>query len=87
MQRAVRTVVSAFRERGALDAKRAMTLEALGLVQAPIFRRMFRPRDYRQQAMRMLGREGIIEMIEGERLYLSQDALAQSRLKNFANIR
>ena len=60
LQKALRRVVSVFRDQGATDARSARTLEALGLVQAGFLGRIFRPRDYRPQALRLLGQENVI---------------------------
>jgi hypothetical protein len=87
LARALRAVVSAFRQHKATDAKRAVTLEALGLQQRKgLFGPFFKARDHRQTAMRVMAQEGIIRMAEGERFYLSEDALAQSRVKRFAHL-
>jgi hypothetical protein len=86
MQKALRKVVSIYREQGATDPKRAKSLEALGLQRPGAVGRMFRPRDYKQSAMRLLAQEGAIRMTEGEKFYLSEDGLANSRLKQFASI-
>jgi hypothetical protein len=86
VRKALREVVSVFRERGATDATRATTLEGLGLVQRGILGRVFRRRDYRPQALRLLGQENVIRTTEEGRLYLSEDALEHSQLKRFAKI-
>lgn len=81
--RGLRRVVATFREHKALDAKRAETLAELGLQPPPYIRRMFRPRDYRQSAADLLHREGIIKVVEGGRVYLSETDLGQSRLSKY----
>jgi hypothetical protein len=85
-RRAVRQVVAVFRQQGATNSRRAKTLQELGLVQAPMLQRMFKPRDYRPQALQVLAREGVLRVVEGERVYLSEEALIHSRLKEIAKI-
>lgn len=85
-KRAIREVVLLFRERGATDATSASVLEELGLVQRGLFDRMFRMRDYRPQALRLLAQADIIRAAEGDRFYLSECALENSQVKKFAGI-
>ena len=85
--RAMRSVVAVFRQHGAVNAKKATTLRELGLVpRRSMFGGFFRTRDYRQTAMRILEQNGIIKPAEGQRYYLSEEALNNSRVKTFANI-
>lgn len=81
--RGLRRVVAIFRATEALDARRAKTLEELGLKPPAYVRRMFKPRDYRQSAAELLHRQGVIKMAEGGRFYLSESALEQSPLKKY----
>jgi hypothetical protein len=84
--RAVRVVVSTFRKQGAIDAESARSLEELGLVRARLLEGMFRGRDYRPQALRLLAQAEIIRPVEGGRFYLSEPALENSRIKKVARI-
>jgi hypothetical protein len=84
LRRGVRRVLAVFRELKALDAKRAKTLNELGLEQQPYLRRMFRPRDYNKTAADLLYRQGIIKVVpDTGRFYLDERALKQSRLASF----
>ena len=85
--RAVRVVVLMFREQGATNAKSAKSLDELGLTPARLMGRMFKGRDYRPQALRLLGRAEIIRATEGGKLYLSEQALENSYIKKAAGIK
>ena len=86
--RAMRRVVAIFRAAKATDPKKAATLEAMGLQEGKgLIGNSFKRRDYRQVAMRIMGQEGVIRMVEGEKFYLSEDALNTSRVKKFGGIR
>ena len=86
-QKAVRNVVKIFRLSGAVSAKKAKTLTELGLAPKPILQRVFRPRDYKPQALRLLDQEGCIKLADEGKVWLSEEALQRSRLKQFAKIR
>src|SRR5437763_1613893 len=73
--RAVRVVVSVFRKQGAIDPKSAKSLDELGLAPRGLVGGMFKGRDYRPQALRLLGQAEIIRAAEGGRVYLSESAL------------
>ena len=85
-QKAIRTVVKIFRQNGAVSAKTAMTLTDLGLAPKPMLQRMFRARDYKPQALRLLDQEGCIKLAEAGKVWLSEEDLQRSRLKQFARI-
>jgi hypothetical protein len=85
--RALRVVVSGFRKQGAIDANSAKTLVELDLVRARLLDGMFRGRDYRPQALRLLARAEIVKPAEGGRFYLSESALENSRIKKVAGIK
>jgi hypothetical protein len=85
LRKAVRDVVSLFRRQGATSPATAATLEELGLARSP-FDRIFRLRDYRPTALRLLAQANIIRNAEEGRLYLSEDELKRSRVKEFAGI-
>ena len=85
-RRAMRDLVSLFRERGATSPSNAVTPEELGLVRASPFENMFRLRDYRPQALRVLGKANIVRATEAGGLYLSEEELKRSPIKSFAKI-
>jgi len=86
LRRAVRQVVFLFRERGITSADRAATLEELGLGPKSMFERMFRMRDYKPYAVRLLGQAQVLRVTEEGRVYLSEETLAGSPLKKFARL-
>jgi hypothetical protein len=79
-RRAARQVVKLFRKVGATDAKHAVTLEALGLVPAGMFGRMFRLRDYRPAAVNVLIRADIIRRTGDSQYYLAEKELERTTL-------
>lgn len=81
LKRAIRTVVATFRGRGAVSAKKAATAESLGLARGGVMDRMFRMRDYRPDALRLLAQAGIVKTTEDGRLYLSEEELGRSTVK------
>lgn len=85
--RAVRVVVAAFRKQGATDAESAKSLDELGLAPAGFLGGMFKGRDYRPHALRLLSQAEIIRAAEGGRFYLSERALEDSRIKTVARIK
>lgn len=85
--RAVRVIVSVFRKQGATDAESAKSLDELGLAPAGLLGGMFKGRDYRPHALRVLGQAGIIRAAEGGRFYLSERALDDSQIKKLARIK
>jgi hypothetical protein len=87
IKKAMRDVVSVFRRRGALNPKGALTAEDLGLVKGRFTDRMFRVRDYKPDALRLLAQANVVKITEDGRLYLSEAELADSTVKRFAGIR
>jgi hypothetical protein len=88
LKRAMRLVVFVFRTGGATSPKTAKTLEELGLaVRGGLFNNMFKPRDYRPYALRALSQANILRALDDGRVYLSEDELEHSTLKDFAKIK
>ena len=83
-RRAMRQVIAVFRKHGATSPSQATTLESLGLVRAGPVDRMFKTRDYRPQAVTVLGQTGIIRANEEGLFYLSEETLANSPVKDLA---
>ncbi len=86
-RKAMREVVARFRARGATSPEKATTEAELGLARADFLHRMGKTRDYKPQAMRLLGQKNIIRVTEEGRLYLSEDELRNSPLKDFARLK
>jgi hypothetical protein len=85
-RKALRDLVSLFRELGATSSVRAAAPDELGLTRGSPFDRMFRLRDYRPQALRVLGQANIVRATEEGKLYLSEEELERSPVKSFARI-
>lgn len=81
-RKAIFRVIEIFYEHGAIGMTGAKTMKELGLEQPDLFQRMTRPRDYKQIALQVLIREGIIRVIEDRRLYMVEEKLDQDLRKN-----
>jgi hypothetical protein len=77
-RRALFKVIEIFYQHGALGASSAKTLQELGLERPDFLQRMTRPRDYKQNALQILIKEGIINVNEDGRLYMVEEKLDQS---------
>ena len=76
-KRAVSKVIEIFYQHNAVGMKGAKTLHELGLERPDFPQRMMRPRDYKQDALQILIRRGIIFQNEDGRLYLVEENLDQ----------
>jgi len=74
-RRAMFKVIEIFYQHGALGASSAKTLQELGLERPDFLQRMTRPRDYKQNALQILIKEGIINVNEDGRLYMVEEKL------------
>ena len=77
-RRAILKVIEIFYQHGALGTSSAKTLQELGLERMDLLQRMTRPRDYKQNALQILIKESIINVIEDGRLYMVEEKLDQS---------
>ena len=77
-RRAMFKVIEIFYQHGALGASSAKTLQELGLERPDFLQKMTRPRDYKQNALQILIKEGIINVNEDGRLYMVEEKLDQS---------
>jgi hypothetical protein len=87
MSKALRDVVARFHKLGATQAENAASLEQLDLAPGRMFERMFKRRDYKPSALRLLIQSGIVITTEDGTLYLSEDALERSNLKATSRIK
>jgi len=83
LKRAVNQVLCRFRENKALSVKTAKTAEELNLVPRGIFEGMLQGRDYKPYALDMMKKGKIILTTEDEKLYLSEEKLAASKLSTW----
>ncbi len=87
MDRAIRQVIKAFREKEALDPEHAKTKSELGLKsasQAKLVGGFFKPRDYKPYVFDSMVQLNIIRSTEDDRYYLSEQTLKSSNLSKFA---
>ena len=82
MTRALSKVIKIFRQYNAINEKNALTIEELGLRPPTFTQRLSRMRDYKPRALDLLRRADIVQMTEDGKLYLSEDKLASSGLRN-----
>lgn len=79
-RRAVRQVVNAFRNQNATDSQTAKTLAELRLQQKGMLQRQMTTRDYKPTALNLLVEAKVVLTTEDGKYYLSEAALASSRL-------
>jgi len=70
-------VIRIFYQHNALGIEGAKPLRELGLERPDFHQRMVRPRDYKQYALQMLIKRGIINMTTDERFYMVEERLDQ----------
>lgn len=77
-------VIEIFRQHNALGIRDAKTLQELGLERPDFVQRIVRGRDFKQYALQILIKRGIICMTEDGRLYMVENKLDQDlRLSGF----
>ncbi|MFC1915092.1 hypothetical protein ACFLW4_00105 [Chloroflexota bacterium] len=79
LMRNIPKVIRMFRERNAIGEKNARTMEELGLLTKPLYKRMFSRRDYKAQAMQFMIRTSLIEITEDGKLYINEDNLYRTK--------
>ena len=77
-RRAIFKVIEIFYQHGALGTSGAKTLQELGLERPDFLQRMTKPRDYKQNALQILIKEGIINVDENGRVYMIEEKLDQN---------
>ena len=76
-KRALFKVIGIFCQHEALGMRDAKTLRELGLERPDFVQRMMRPRDYKQYALQILIKRGMVSVTEDGKLYLVEDKLDQ----------
>ncbi len=76
-RKAILRVIEIFYEHNALGTNGAKTVQELGLEGSDFLQRMTRPRDYKQNALQILIKEGIITVNENGKLYMVEEKLDQ----------
>ena len=74
-RRALFKVIEIFRQHNALRINEAKTLSELGLEPPDLLQRMMRGRDYKQYAVRILIKKGVIQATEDGRFYMVESKL------------
>jgi hypothetical protein len=77
-RRAITKVVRSFYRHNALGTLSAKTLRELGLKRPDLVTRAVSPRDYRQQALKLLMKEEIVRVNADGLVYLVEENLAQN---------
>jgi hypothetical protein len=80
-RRAIFKVIEIFYQHNALGIQGAKMLHDLGLERPDFFQRITRPRDYKQYALQILIKRGIIVESEDGKVYLAEERLDQELKK------
>jgi hypothetical protein len=74
-RRAIFKVIAIFRQHNALGINDAKTLQELGLEERDFAQRIIRGRDFKQYALQILIKRGVIYVTEDGKLYMVGDKL------------
>ncbi|MDY6825586.1 MAG: hypothetical protein SVV67_00180 [Bacillota bacterium] len=80
---AMKAVIKIFRAHDATDIQHARTSAELQLNPKKFVERLFTLRDYKPDALKVLMESGVIKSTEEGKLFLSETALNNSKLKSF----
>jgi hypothetical protein len=83
-KRAIGRVIEIFQKQNAIGAQRAKTVDELGLTPPNLMARFTRMRDYRQNALSILIKTGIIQTNEEGKLFLTEEKLGELISKGIA---
>lgn len=78
---AISSVIRTFRQRKAVGAQNARTIDELGLRPKSMMQAIFRGTQYKTTALLVLRNAAVIESTEDGKLYLSEENLTRSRWK------
>ena len=81
LRRATSSVIRTFRQRNAVGAQNAKTIDELGLRPKSISQAIFRGAQYKTTALLVLRNARVIESTEDGKLYLSEENLSSSKWK------
>ena len=76
-RRAVFRVIEIFRQHRAIGIHQAKTIDELGLSPRGLLERAMRPRDYKQNAMKILIKNEIIRMTGDGKLYITEEKIQE----------
>ena len=85
-RRAIFKVIEIFYQHNALEMNSAKTLHELGLERPDFFQRMTKPRDYKQYALQILIKRGMILENGDGKVYLAEERLDQDLRKKRNNL-
>jgi hypothetical protein len=76
--RAIKPIISRFRQHGAVTPQSAKSGKALGIGAMNLAQRMVLPRDYGPKALEALMQSDIVKVTDDGKLYLSEEQLAKT---------
>ena len=80
-RRAIFKVIEIFRQHGAVGINGAQTLRELGLQRPDFVQRITKPKDYRQDALRVLIKKDILLQTGDGKVYLDEERLDETLKK------
>ncbi len=83
-RRAVRQVIAIFEKHNAIGIQHAKTVHELGLTPPNLIDRFTRMRDYKQSALNILLKAGIVQTTEEGKLFISVEKFAELKSKGIA---
>lgn len=83
VRRAMRALVKLFREDEITSPLRAKTCSELNINLQSRARKAFAARDYRPDALKVLVQAKIVLIVEGDKVYLSEQNLKESSLRKY----
>jgi len=81
LRRAVTSVIRIFSKNKAFSPEKAQSIDELGLRPKTMVQAIFLGQQYKTTALMVLRNAGVIQATEDGKLYLSQEALSQSRYR------
>lgn len=76
-RRGVSQVLKIFRKQNAIGIQQAKTIDELGLRPPSLLERVSRPRDYKQNALKILMKSEIVHFTEEGRLYITEEKMEE----------
>ena len=83
IRRAIPSVIKVFRQNNAVGIKNARTINELGLKSQNIMDKMWKWRNYKPDALKILINVNIVQMSEDGKLYLSEENLAATKWNKY----
>jgi hypothetical protein len=83
LRRSITSVIRIFREHNAVEAKNAKKPEQLGIRLQAVRQSLFSGGNMEAEAVQVLMNASIIQTVEGNKLYLSEEKLAASKFSKY----